>query len=213
MGSAGSLALSKAYNKILQQSPKFQQKFASIMKAKAIKTKGENLKIFKQIDKSLNYGAQMKLIGLENFNEEVLMYALAKNKRLAINKLDENAARALGFKYPNDVRRTIQKDEVIHTLREHGENAKKTTQNGQRAVSLKDIVNYQQFADNAEIQGLSKDRSGNEILISAKQLDDDFYVVIEQIRRKHNELGFKNLYFGNGKLDESIVGEKIDLKS
>ena len=39
------------------------------------------------------------------------------------------------------------------------------------------------------------------------QVSDDFYVVIEQIRKKQNELSYKNMYFGKGKIDKKILGE------
>lgn len=40
---------------------------------------------------------------------------------------------------------------------------------------------------------------GGEVIISGKQING-YYVVLESVRRKVNELGFKDMYFENGNL-------------
>ncbi len=200
--------------KSLFENPKFKasaQKFAIIQRIKAKRENTMKYNTFKKIDESRKYGSKMKLIGAENLNADIIAYALSKNKRFAVNKLDEQTAKALNFKYPNDVRRTIQPDEVIHTLKRHGENSNLVKFSGQKPVTLNDIAKYQHYADNAKDKGLSFDKQGNEILVSFKRLDNDFYVVVEQIRKSQNELGFKDLYFGTGEFDESKLGKKISL--
>ena len=200
--------------KSLFENPKFKasaQKFAIIQRIKAKRENTMKYNTFKKIDESRKYGSKMKLIGTENLNADIIAYALSKNKRFAINKLDEQIAKALNFKYSNDVRRTIQPDEVIHTLKRHGENSNLVKFSGQKPVTLDDIAKYQHYADNAKDKGLSFDKQGNEILVSFKRLDNDFYVVVEQIRKPQNELGFKDLYFGTGEFDESKLGKKISL--
>lgn len=200
--------------KSLFENPKFKasaQKFATIQRIKAKRENTMKYNTFKKIDESQKYGSKMKLIGVENLNADIIAYALSKNKRFAVNKLDEQTAKALNFKYPNDVRRTIQPDEVIHTLKRHGENSNLVKFSGQKPVTLDDIAKYQHYADNAKDKGLSFDKQGNEILVSFKRLDNDFYVVVEQIRKSQNELGFKDLYFSTGEFDESKLGKKISL--
>lgn len=208
-GAAGTKAV-----KSLFENPKFKasaQKFAIIQRIKAKRENTMKYNTFKKIDESRKYGSKMKLIGTENLNADIIAYTLSKNKRFAINKLDEQIAKALNFKYSNDVRRTIQPDEVIHTLKRHGENSNLVKFSGQKPVTLDDIAKYQHYADNAKDKGLSFDKQGNEILVSFKRLDNDFYVVVEQIRKSQNKLGFKDLYFGTGEFDESKLGKKISL--
>ena len=161
--------------------------------------------VFKAIDSSAKYGSKMNLIGKENLNADTLAYALARNKRFAINKLDEKVAKELGFKYPQDVRRTIQPDEIIHTLTRHGENSDLARLSGQKPVTLDEIAKYQDYADNAQVKQESKDKSNNRVLISVGQLDNGFLVVIEQIRKGQNELGYKNMYFENGILNDETL--------
>lgn len=161
--------------------------------------------MFENIDSSAKYGSKMNLIGKENLNADILAYALAKNKRFAINKLDSKTAKELGFKYPQDVRRTIQPDEIIHTLTRHGENSDLARLSGQKPVTLDEIAKYQDYADNAQVKQESKDKSNNRVLISVGQLDNRFLVVIEQIRKGQNELGYKNMYFEKGILNDETL--------
>ena len=60
-------------------------------------------------------------------------------------------------------------------------------------------------------KGKNYDKQGNEVLVSFKRLDNDFYVVVEQIRRTQNELSYKDMYFGRGEFDESKLGKIISL--
>ena len=187
------------------------EKFAIMQRLKAKKDNVMKYNTFKKIDDSQKYGSKMKLIGKENLNADILAYSLAKGKRFAINKLNSAVAKALNFKYPDDVRRTIQPDEVIHTLTRHGENSPLVQKSGQKPVTLDDIARYQDYADSADKKGLNIDKQGNQVLVSFQRLDNEFYVVVEQIRRAQNELGFKNMYFGKGAFDESKLGEIISL--
>ena len=156
-------------------------------------------KIFKKIDESQKYGSKMKLIGKENLNADILAYVLAKNKRIAINKLDTSIAKILNFKIPSDVRRTIQPDEIIHTLKRHGQSSNLAQKSAQKPITLEVIAKYQDYADNADLKGLSYDKQGNRVLVSAGKINEKcysgFYVVVEQIRKSQNELSYKNIYF------------------
>ena len=159
-------------------------------------------KVLENIDSSVKYGSKMNLIGKENLNADTLAYALAKNKRFAINKLDSKTAKELGFKYPQDVRRSIDPSDVIHTLNRHGIDSNLVKLSGQKPVTLDDIAKYQDYADNATHKGVSKGKRQESVSVSANQLDSEFYVIIEQIRKGQNELGFKTMYFERGILDD-----------
>lgn len=185
------------------------KKYAIMRKMNAKNNDKKLYDTLKLIDTSPKFGSKMNLIGLENLNSDVLAYVLANNKRVAINKLDENIAKELGFKYPHDVRRTIQASDVIHTLNRHGLDSNLVKKSGQKPVTLNDIANYQQYADNAEIKGLSADSHSNNVVVSIKQLEHNFYVVVEQIRKGANEISFKTMYFENGELNEKQIRKLI----
>lgn len=212
MGFVGGAGASKAVKLALDKNPNLRkkaEKFAIMARLKAKKDNVMQYKTFKMIDESQRYGSKMKLIGKENLNADTLTYILSKNKRIAINKLDENTAKLLGFKYPSDIRRTIQPDEIVHTLNRHGEHSNLVKNSGQKAVTLNNIAKYQDYADNADMKGLNHDKQHNKVLVSFKRLDDEFYIIIEQIRKTQNELAYKDMYFGRGAFDENKLGEKI----
>lgn len=177
-------------------------KYAIMRRMEARKNDKNLIKVFENIDSSAKYGSKMNLIGKENLNADILAYALAKNKRFAINKLDSKTAKELGFKYPQDVRRSIDPSDVIHTLNRHGIDSNLVKLSGQKPVTLDDIAKYQDYADNATHKGVSKGKRQESVSVSANQLDSEFYVIIEQIRKGQNELGFKTMYFERGILDD-----------
>ena len=190
------------------QNPKIKaklEKFATMQRIKARKDNKMHYEILNKIDKSPKFGTKMEIIGKENLNAEVLNYILAKNKRIAINKLDEKTAKMLDFHYPHDVRRTIQPDEIIHTLQRHGTDSNLVKFSGQKPVTIDEIAKYQDYADGADIKRTSQDKTKHNVLISLKQLDNNFIVVVEQVKKLRNELGFKTMYFEKGRLDEETI--------
>ena len=193
LGLLGSTAGSKAVS---------SGKYAIMRRMEAKKQDKRLYNVFKAIDSSAKYGSKMNLIGKENLNAETLAYALARNKRFAINKLDEKVAKELGFKYPQDVRRSIDPNNVAHTLNRHGEQSNLVKFSGQKPVTLDEIAKYQDYADNATHKGISIGKRQETASISARQLDGEFYVVVEQIQKGRNELGFKTMYFERRILDD-----------
>lgn len=147
----------------------------------------------------------MFILGKENLSPEVLTYIIIKNKKIAINKLNEEIAKELNFKYPKDVRRTIDFQDLKHILRRHGENSILVKKTGQKPISLNEIMHYQDLADSAEIKKLSKSRSNQDVLISIKAQDENNYIVIEQIKRKNNELALKTMYNYSGELTKEAI--------
>lgn len=114
------------------------------------------INVFKFIDSSPKFGAKMYLIGLEHLNADTLAYMLARNKRVAINKLDENVAKELGFKYPNDVRRTIEPNAIIHALKRHGIESNLVQKSAQKPVTLDEIAKYQRYSKKAIYRGKTR---------------------------------------------------------
>ncbi len=143
----------------------------------------------------------MPLIGRENFSPAVVDYLLefkGGSKKIAIELLEEQKALEWGFKHPADVRRTIDKSEILHVLERHGENGTIKRAREQPAVTIEDIAKYPQYADEADVKVLGNNHAG-EVIISGKQIDGH-YVVVEQIRKGQNELAFKTMYFERGDL-------------
>lgn len=162
------------------------------------------------IDASPQSGRDMALIERENLNGDIVKYILESKKTIAVDKLDIQRARELKFKYPQDVRRTIGSDAITHVMNRHGANSILVKKSGQRAVSLDDISKWQEYADNADLRAISKDNSGQEVVVNGKQING-YYVVVEEIKKKKNELAFKTMYFEKGRLKNNEFFKNLAL--
>ncbi len=151
------------------------------------------------IDASPQRGRDMALIGRENLNGDIVKYILESNKKAAIEKLNPQTAKDLGFKYPDDVRRTLRADDVRHILKDHGKDSAPVKAGTQKEVTLDDIARFSEYADEAQMRAISTDKSGERVLVSGKQING-YYVIVEQVRLKNNELGLKTMFFEKGSL-------------
>ena len=156
----------------------------------------------KTIEASAQKGRDMTPIGRENLNAEIVEYLTNNRQNVAIDVLSPKIAQKLGFRYAN-VKRTISSDAVRHTVNRHGKDSDLVKKSGQKPVAYDDIAKWAQYADEADVQAITKDNIKQDVLISGKQLSEHYYVVVESIRKKANELAFKTMYFEKGSLKNS----------
>lgn len=161
--------------------------------------------VIKILENSPQKGRDMVVIGKENFTPEVVEYILNSkggSKKVAVDILPQEQAQKLGFKYPKNVRRTIDKAEMIHALNRHGENGEISKARKQPPLTKEHLSKWTQYADEADMQVFSKDDLGQDVIVSGKQINGH-YVIVESIRKKQNELGFKTMYFERGDLKDN----------
>ena len=151
----------------------------------------------KAIEASAQKGRDMTPIGRENLNAEIVEYVWNSKKTIAVDKLDVKRAKELNFKHPQDVRRTIGADAVTHVINRHGKDSDLVKKSGQKPVTFEDIAKWEEYADNASISAVSKDKSGQEVVVSGRQING-YYVIVEEIKKKRNELAFKTMFFEKG---------------
>ena len=154
------------------------------------------------IDSSPQKGRDMQIIGEANFTPQVVEYAHKNNKKVAIDKLSQAEAEQLGYKYPNDVRVTIDYSAINHTLNRHGAESALVKNSGQKAVDYTDIAEYRNIVKGADESLDSVDDLGQDVVLNFKQING-YAVVVESIRKKGNELAFKTMYFENGSYKNS----------
>ena len=152
--------------------------------------------VIKILESSPQKGQEMFIIGIENLNEIVLEWAKANNKKIAIDTLLESKAKELGFKYPK-VKRTIAGYEIRHALNKHA------SKNEHIPLTLQHIIKWIEYATSADKHLITKDNIGQEVLVSAKQINEYYCVIVESIRKKGNELAFKTMYFSKGYLSKN----------
>lgn len=163
--------------------------------------KGEKMseqEVIKALENSTQKGRDMLVIGKENLSEAVLKWAIKNNKKIAVDILPDETAKKLGFKYPN-VKRTIGASEMNHAFKRHGKSSNLVEFSKQPPLTLEKMKKWTDYADKADFHTKGTDETGGEVIISGKQING-YYVVVESVRRKVNELGFKDMYFENGNL-------------
>ncbi|HEF3573470.1 TPA: hypothetical protein R9120_001736, partial [Campylobacter upsaliensis] len=139
----------------------------------------------------------MQILGEENFTPEVVEYIHKNKAKVAIDKLERSEAENLGFKYSDDVRLTIDSEAIQHTLKRHGAESDLVKNSGQIPVEYKDIAEYRNIIKNADESLRARDNAGNDVIVSYRQING-YAVVVEQIRKKNNELSFKTMFKQNG---------------
>ncbi|EPN3900843.1 hypothetical protein ACTZ64_001621, partial [Campylobacter upsaliensis] len=149
------------------------------------------------IDNGVKKGRDMQILGEENFTPEVVEYIHKNKAKVAIDKLERSEAENLGFKYSDDVRLTIDSEAIQHTLKRHGAESDLVKNSGQIPVKYKDIAEYRNIVKNADESLRARDNVGNDVIVSYRQING-YAVVVEQIRKKNNELSFKTMFKQNG---------------
>lgn len=153
--------------------------------------------IFDLIAKSPQKGRDMQIIGREHIDAEVVKFVQKGNYRIAVEKLSPQIAEQLGFKYPNDVHRTLDACEIDHTLKNHGKDSNNVKLSGQPLVDENDIAHYAEIADDADEKLDNITDLKLPAIVSFKQING-YHIVVEELRFKVNELSFKSMYKGNG---------------
>ena len=164
------------------------------------------------IDSSPAKGRDMQIIGEANFTPQVVEYAHKNNKKVAIDKLSQAEAEQLGYKYPNDVRVTIDYSAINHTLNRHGAESALVKNSGQKAVDYGDIAEYRNIVKGADESLDSVDNMGTPVVVSYKQINGHF-VVVEEIRKGQNELNFKTMFKQEGNYKDSESYKKTSQSS
>ena len=121
---------------------------------------------------------------------------LNTNERVVIDKLDTQEALNLGFKDYENVKRTIDSDEIRHALKEHGENSV-GAKNGKPFIDENDIANYPQITKTADEQLITKTKQNLPARVSFKQING-YYVIVEEVHNGQGELAFKTMFKENG---------------
>ncbi len=102
------------------------------------------------------------------------------------------------FKGSFDLVREIRSRSVKHILNEHGDELKEL-QRGQKAITLEDIANYQDFIKDPTLRAVRDNR-----IIYAKQINGH-YVVIEEALRKTNRVSLVTMWKGKGKINKEVL--------
>ncbi|WP_242647943.1 hypothetical protein [Campylobacter geochelonis] len=148
----------------------------------------------------------MFLVGKDNLNADLLKWSIDNNRKIAVDKLDVAQAKELGFKYPDDVRRTINPDEIKHTLKNHGKESE--VLRGQDVITFEDIAKYRDLVENPDKIRIGKTKQNNTAIISAKQINGH-YIIVEEVQKGNNELAFKTMRKMKGNVNDSKLFQSV----
>ncbi|CZE47158.1 Uncharacterised protein [Campylobacter geochelonis] len=151
-------------------------------------------------------GRDMFLVGKDNLNADLLKWSIDNNRKIAVDKLDVAQAKELGFKYPDDVRRTINPDEIKHTLKNHGKESE--VLRGQDVITFEDIAKYRDLVENPDKIRIGKTKQNNTAIISAKQINGH-YIIVEEVQKGNNELAFKTMRKMKGNVNDSKLFQSV----
>ncbi|MGI0406528.1 hypothetical protein ACRE1U_04380 [Helicobacter himalayensis] len=92
---------------------------------------------------------------------------------------------------------------IKHIIKRHGADSKLAKQSGQPPINLQDIANHAEIINNADKRIISTDNN-QRVLISGKQING-YFVVVETISTKDNELKLKTMYKEKGDLQNNKI--------
>jgi len=110
---------------------------------------------------------------------------------------------SIDLKHPFNFTRTIDKSQIEHTLKKHGDNVTEE-QRGNIAVSKDDIKNYLDIVHSADIKKYGYNDSNKPVVVSGKQVNG-YFVVVEEVRTGKSDLAFFTMRKTKGQLRESAL--------
>ncbi|WP_154811874.1 DUF3519 domain-containing protein [Helicobacter pylori] len=129
----------------------------------------------------------------DELNADAVEYIHQNKHKLVTDTLSIKEAKALNFKNPSEGKAVIDYQSIQHALNRHGKDSMLVKQSKQEPIAYEDIAHYRNIVQNADETLVSRDRSGNKVLVSFKQVNGH-YIVVEQVGTKNNRLSFKTMF-------------------
>ncbi|MGM9997695.1 hypothetical protein [Campylobacter lanienae] len=147
-----------------------------------------------------NTQGNSKILTNQDIKEQISKWDLnAPKQTLITNKIDGEELEKLNehFKFKGNypLTRQIDSEHIKHALNHHGDE-KTEALRGQKAITLDDISNYENYAKTADIKEYSDKK-----VISKKQINGHFVVVEEALTGK-NRLNFVSMWYVKGKIKD-----------
>ena len=124
-------------------------------------------------------------------------------QRLMVSKISQAEAEELNkhfnFKGKRDLTREIDSHQIIHTLKQHGdENIEKSR--GQIAVNMDDISNYMDIIKNYDFKNIQD----NGKIVYAKQINGH-HIVLEEVLEGQDKIRFFDMWKQKGELNKEVL--------
>ncbi|MFP6044446.1 DUF3519 domain-containing protein [Helicobacter pylori] len=144
-------------------------------------------------------GRDAVIFGKNNLTPEIVEFLHKNNKKMIIEKASNKEIELLqnaNFRYPEDVRASLEHEAITHILKRHGVNSV-NVRNGESPITNEDIANYRDIVNSADeiIRAIGK---GNKENITAFKQINGYAVVVEQAVNRNSELVLKTMFKSNG---------------
>ncbi|MDY2584288.1 hypothetical protein [Helicobacter sp.] len=140
----------------------------------------------------------LRMAKQEELTDDILKQAIAQDSKLWVGNASADLNEFLGLQ---NAKITMRGSAINHTIKRHGEGSE-LVKNGQPPITNTDLAKHADIINNADKRVIQTDEYGQRVLISGKQVNG-YYVVVESISTKQNELKFKTMYKENGDLNNN----------
>ncbi|WP_066389541.1 PBECR2 nuclease fold domain-containing protein [Helicobacter himalayensis] len=149
----------------------------------------------------LDKTAPLRMAQPQELNAELFTNAMQKDAKLWIDNATPYLNESLGL---DNAKITMRGSVIKHILKRHGAQSELVKKSGQPPITTQDLSDYAYIVNNADLQGINTDKSGQKFLISGKQING-YHIIVESISTKDNELKLKTMYKEKGKLEDNAV--------
>ncbi len=105
------------------------------------------------------------------------------------------------FKNPDNIKRVINNYQIHHIINNHGD-IKSEESRGNMAIRDTDILNYPNIIHSSDLKIYSKNKNGIPTIVYGKQLNKEYFIIVEEIRTGKHELSLHTMRISKGKLTE-----------
>ncbi|WP_163534141.1 hypothetical protein [Helicobacter suis] len=155
----------------------------------------------------------LKMLKPEQITERLLDQVKKHNAKVWVGELkDLKLANKLKLDTNHPIKITFNGSALTHVEKQHGIHSIHYLKNKQPPIGIQDVRDYPKVINEADIHQLTRDKHNQLMLTSAKQING-YFVVVESISTKHNELKLKTLYKENGKLENNPLFSGVNMRT
>jgi hypothetical protein len=148
-----------------------------------------------------------KLKRIDGTKNKIVIRGVSENEISEAQSAFANMGISVKFKNPRDVKRTIDGNQIRHTLKQHGD-PKIEAARGNIAITYNDVADYTRIIDNHDLKSFGVSANRLPAIRYGKQING-YYIVVEEVRNKSHNFAFHTMYKRKGKLtQESLMLSK-----
>ncbi|WP_275897323.1 PBECR2 nuclease fold domain-containing protein, partial [Helicobacter suis] len=155
----------------------------------------------------------LRMLKPAEITERLLDQIKKHNAKVWVGELkDLTLANQLKLDTNHPIKLTFNGSALAHVEKQHGNTSIHYLKNKQPPIGIQDVRDYPKVVNSADAIKLETTRDNQKALVAGKQING-YFIVVETISRKQNELKLKTMYKENGKLENSPIFKDSGLSS